>query len=103
MASKARKPAPAKASRAGKDMHNSDPRVRKEAAEVLGYAAADAAKEIMGGKLARRISAEKYRDHPLSGDWSGFRECHVKPDLVLIYGGHTRWACAALAASLSGR
>ena len=28
--------------------------------------------------------AEKYRDHLLSGEWSGFRDCHVKPDLVLI-------------------
>jgi mRNA interferase YafQ len=27
----------------------------------------------------------RYRDHPLSGDWSGFRDCHVRPDLVLIY------------------
>lgn len=35
MASKPRKPAPAKASRAGKDMHSSNPKVRKEAAEVL--------------------------------------------------------------------
>jgi mRNA interferase YafQ len=26
-----------------------------------------------------------YRDHPLSGDWKDFRDCHVKPDLVLIY------------------
>ena len=25
------------------------------------------------------------RDHPLSGDWKNFRDCHVKPDLVLIY------------------
>lgn len=25
------------------------------------------------------------RDHPLTGDWKGFRDCHVKPDLVLIY------------------
>lgn len=25
------------------------------------------------------------RDHELSGDWSGYRDCHVKPDLVLIY------------------
>lgn len=24
-------------------------------------------------------------DHPLSGDWKGFRDCHIKPDLVLIY------------------
>lgn len=28
---------------------------------------------------------EKYRDHALSGDLQGFRECHVKPDLLLIY------------------
>lgn len=26
-----------------------------------------------------------WRDHPLGGDYSGFRSCHVKPDLVLIY------------------
>ena len=25
------------------------------------------------------------RDHPLSGDWNGYRDCHLKPDLVLIY------------------
>lgn len=29
--------------------------------------------------------AARYRDHALTGDWSGFRDCHVKPDLVLIY------------------
>lgn len=29
--------------------------------------------------------AERCRDHALSGDWAGFRECHIKPDLVLIY------------------
>jgi mRNA interferase YafQ len=28
---------------------------------------------------------EKYRDHSLIGDWSGYRECHIKPDLLLIY------------------
>ncbi|WP_237388426.1 type II toxin-antitoxin system YafQ family toxin [Xenorhabdus sp. Sc-CR9] len=27
----------------------------------------------------------RHRDHPLSGNWTGFRDCHVKPDLVLIY------------------
>lgn len=24
-------------------------------------------------------------DHPLSGDYRGFRDCHLKPDTVLIY------------------
>jgi mRNA interferase YafQ len=27
----------------------------------------------------------KYRDHPLSGRWAEFRDCHIRPDLVLIY------------------
>jgi len=27
----------------------------------------------------------KYRDHPPSGEWKDFRDCHVRPDLVLIY------------------
>ena len=26
-----------------------------------------------------------YRDHALSQDWKGYRDCHVRPDLVLIY------------------
>lgn len=24
-------------------------------------------------------------DHPLSGDWTDHRDCHVRPDLILIY------------------
>ena len=27
----------------------------------------------------------KYRDHGLSSAWGGYRDCHVWPDLVLIY------------------
>ena len=26
-----------------------------------------------------------YKDHALKGEYAGFRDCHVKPDLVLIY------------------
>lgn len=26
-----------------------------------------------------------YRDHDLSGNWAGYRECHIKPDFLLIY------------------
>ncbi|WP_296331168.1 type II toxin-antitoxin system YafQ family toxin [uncultured Treponema sp.] len=28
----------------------------------------------------------KFRDHQLKGNLKDFRDCHVKPDLVLIYG-----------------
>ena len=26
-----------------------------------------------------------YRDHPLTGNWADHRDCHLRPDLVLIY------------------
>lgn len=26
-----------------------------------------------------------YKDHPLSGNFSGFRDCHIEPDWLLIY------------------
>lgn len=29
--------------------------------------------------------AARHRDHALSGEWRGFRECHILPDLLLIY------------------
>lgn len=28
---------------------------------------------------------EAIRDHSLVGSWIGYRECHLKPDLLLIY------------------
>jgi mRNA interferase YafQ len=29
--------------------------------------------------------AVRFRDHPLTGEWQDHRDCHVRPDLVLIY------------------
>ena len=28
---------------------------------------------------------ERYHDHGLTGDLAGFRECHIRPDWLLIY------------------
>lgn len=28
---------------------------------------------------------DKYRDHALTGNWKDHRDCHIHPDLVLIY------------------
>lgn len=28
---------------------------------------------------------QRFRDHPLSGNYAGFRECHIAPDWLLIY------------------
>lgn len=27
----------------------------------------------------------RHRDHALTGDWKDHRDCHIKPDLLLIY------------------
>jgi mRNA interferase YafQ len=40
--------------------------------------------------VVRRLVAdqplpERHRDHPLVGNWSGYRECHIEPDWLLIY------------------
>lgn len=35
---------------------------------------------VMDEPLDRR-----HVDHPLSGEWEDHRDCHIKPDLVLIY------------------
>jgi mRNA interferase YafQ len=28
---------------------------------------------------------QKHRDHALTGNWTGYRECHVTPDWLLVY------------------
>lgn len=40
--------------------------------------------------IIRRLSRgetlpEKNRDHALTGDWVGHRECHILPDWLLVY------------------
>ena len=27
----------------------------------------------------------RHRDHPLSGQWSSSRDCHIEPDWILVY------------------
>ena len=35
--------------------------------------------------VSDRALPPRNRDHALSGDWSGYRDCHLWPDLLLIY------------------
>lgn len=42
-------------------------------------------KQVVNRLANNEVLERKYRDHPLKGDFEGFRDCHVKPDLVLIY------------------
>ena len=49
------------------------------------------------GAMVRALASDeplepRHRDHALSGPWADFRDCHIRPDLVLIYekpDGHT--------------
>ena len=42
-------------------------------------------KEVVNMLLDCKTLSPKYRDHPLSGDKRGYRDCHIKGDWVLIY------------------
>ncbi|MDH4371696.1 MAG: type II toxin-antitoxin system YafQ family toxin [Nitrospira sp.] len=53
------------------------PRYSKDVDELLS-----AAVEKL---LSDHVLPPRNRDHELSGDWHGYRECHLKPDLLLIY------------------
>ena len=35
------------------------------------------------------VLPEKYQDHYLKGEYAGYKECHVEPDWLLIYGYET--------------
>lgn len=45
----------------------------------------DALLEATGMLASDEMLPQRYRDHSLAGDWKDFRDCHIKPDLVLIY------------------
>jgi mRNA interferase YafQ len=41
--------------------------------------------EVIQTLLEERPLSPKYQDHPLTGNYTGFRECHILPDWLLIY------------------
>lgn len=45
--------------------------------------------ELLHDIVARLAAGEQLsgqnRDHPLRGNWKGYRECHVEPDWLLVY------------------
>ncbi|MBR2214871.1 MAG: type II toxin-antitoxin system YafQ family toxin [Selenomonadaceae bacterium] len=44
-----------------------------------------AIKTVVDLLAAEKPLPPKYRDHKLSGDYAGYRECHILPDWLLIY------------------
>ena len=42
-------------------------------------------KEVIDILASGEILPKEYLDHSLSGDYKGYRECHIQPDWLLIY------------------
>jgi len=42
-------------------------------------------KTLAGLLIAERPIPAHYKDHPLKGEWKGFRDAHIEPDWLLIY------------------
>ena len=42
-------------------------------------------KEVVSAIANGEALEERHRDHALSGNCSGSRDCHIKPDWILIY------------------
>ena len=42
-------------------------------------------KDVIDTLLEEKPLEARHRDHPLSGSYIGFRECHILPDWLLIY------------------
>lgn len=45
----------------------------------------DAFAPVIGLLLGDDPLPERVQDHALGGTWKGCRDCHIRPDLVLIY------------------
>lgn len=41
--------------------------------------------EVLELLILKKPLQKKYMDHPLGGNWKDSRECHVNPDILLIY------------------
>ena len=41
--------------------------------------------DILNTLRSNQALSPKYRDHALTGNYIGFRECHIEPDWLLVY------------------
>ena len=42
-------------------------------------------KKVVRLLVEEQILPDRYRDHNLVGDWSGYRDCHIESDWLLLY------------------
>jgi mRNA interferase YafQ len=58
---------------------------RRELSGVLGKQLDGLLRETVEMLAADKPLPSRYFDHALSGKWAHHRDCHIRPDLVLIY------------------
>jgi mRNA interferase YafQ len=58
---------------------------KREKAGQLGKKLDGLLREIIDLLVTDQALPVRFRDHALTGEWSDFRDCHIRPDLVLIY------------------
>jgi mRNA interferase YafQ len=58
---------------------------RREKSGRLGKKLDGLLMEVVNQLAADAPLPRRYVDHVLSGEWSDHRDCHIRPDLVLIY------------------
>ena len=54
-------------------------RIKKQQKDLLKL------KKVLDLLTSKKKLPLKYRDHNLSGQWIGHRDCHIEPDWILIY------------------
>ncbi len=42
-------------------------------------------RELLSLLMTEHTLPPTYKDHPLKGNWKGFRDAHIEPDWLLIY------------------
>jgi mRNA interferase YafQ len=45
-------------------------------------------KAVLSLLIEQKPLPPRCRDHPLKGDWKGFRDLHIEPDWLLLYRVH---------------
>lgn len=45
----------------------------------------DKFKAVLSLLIEEKPLPTSYMDHPLRGDWAGFRDLHIEPDWLLLY------------------
>ncbi len=58
---------------------------RREKSGVLGKKLDKLLMDAVNLLAADEPLPQRYVDHPLAGEWNDHRDCHIRPNLVLIY------------------